>query len=94
MGFLMRNCDECLDMADLKRRNANLESQLHQEREKRKRSEVENTKLREVARAAGQIQYMVEHYIRCCGGTSNIEIAEEYKQAMQALAAAGYGGEE
>ncbi len=51
-------------------------------------------KLRAVARVAGQIQYMVEHYIRCCGGTSNIEIAEEYKQAMQALAAAGYGGEE
>lgn len=91
MGFLMRNCDECLDMADLKRRNANLESQLHQEREKRKRSEVENTKLREVARAAGQIQYMVEHYIRCCGGSTNIDIAEEYKQAF---IAAGYGGDE
>lgn len=45
MGFLMRNCDECLDMADLKRRNANLESQLHQEREKRAQAEAENAKL-------------------------------------------------
>ncbi len=51
----------------------------------------ENTKLRAVARVAGQIQYMVEHYIRCCGGSANIDIAEEYKQA---LATAGYGGEE